>query len=654
MLRFAIYVSNHGYGHASRVAALAKEFNKFGIWTEIRTNRPAFLFSDLDQSYSRISLAELDFGVIHAEGLKTDLIRTEESLLQLLSRRSEIVQREVSFLREEQIDCVVSDIPFLICEAAAYANLPVLALSNFDWYFIYSELFRAKPNLKPVLNTIYGIYSKVKLAYRVPFSDAASMVAFPKAKEMGILARKKDSYRDIRGLHHLDAKLPIALSSHGGEGEIDLGLESFLKVWPGYLISSSASLEASNHLRIEKDADFLDYLKAADILITKPGYSSLAEAVQAGKTILYKQRLNYPEERVLVGGLSGYPMAKDLGQTKLTKSTWKALLGSLPEPGKKRIPVRYRNANNVIAAQMVSDFLKLGKRGELISVFDMGSNNLNFCLYDCSSEKPVHETQLPVGLAKGLKKGFLTKAAIHRANRALQQLNEFDCSIDSSKVLIGTAACRAAKNLDELQARIHQDIGLTLKVINSKDEANFAFQSARPHLLVDESSVVIDIGGYSTELVLSKGKRKYGSRSLPLGLLDLYQNNREEEQRLNRIREQLATLEFSVPDRIITVGLTGAFLLKVLRKSLSYIHSNELLKITRDQLLHLLQVLDTDSSGEYEAYLPEPANKEILAVSAHFMIEVLDRFEQNQILVCTDGIALGYARHISNKTKRKI
>lgn len=653
MLRFAIYISNHGYGHASRMAALAKEFNRFGIWTEIRTNRPNFLFSDLMPNHARLSVAELDFGVVHAEMLKTDLDRTRSALLELFSRRTEIVEREVQFLREQHIDCVVADIPFLIFEAASYAGLPVLAISNFDWHYIYSEIFANDVSLRPVINTIFGLYSKAKLSYRLPFSDLCSMGAFPDAQMVGILARKKDNYLDIRKRHDLDPMFPIALSSHGGEGEIDLGLDAFLKVWPGYLISGSDSLQADNHIRIEKDADFLDYLKAADILITKPGYSSLAEAVGHGKTIFFRQRLNYPEERVLTAGLRGYPKAYDLGQKQINRSNWKALLSKVSEGTKKQTHPRYHIANAEIAALMISDYLKVGKRGELISVFDLGSNNLNYCLFDRLTGHSVHNAQLSVGLAKGMTDNVITGVAISRATRALKQLSYFDKSIDSVKYLIGTATCRRAQNIDALKEQIQDKIRLKLQSISARDEAELAYLAARRHLLHNERYLIVDIGGSSTEFVFCKGTNKLHVQSLSLGLLELKKHWKDLTHFRSIISDAFRELNKYHVDKIIAVGLTGAFILKVLNCSQSFLYLDELAPIRKSQLQELTTSLEKSAFGNYEAYLPEPGNRDILAVSASLLMEILDRFEQHQIMVCTDGIAFGYANRINRKNLRK-
>ncbi|NLN85264.1 MAG: hypothetical protein GX135_04060, partial [Candidatus Cloacimonetes bacterium] len=99
MLNFAIYVSDHGFGHATRMAALAEELIRFGIFVHIRSARPDYIFAGLDSKYYQKWDVVCDFGVKHGENLAPDLKATEEALLELMGQRSSILEREVDFLR---------------------------------------------------------------------------------------------------------------------------------------------------------------------------------------------------------------------------------------------------------------------------------------------------------------------------------------------------------------------------------------------------------------------------------------------------------------------------------------------------------------------------------------------------------------------------
>ena len=68
--------------------------------------------------------------------------------------------------------------------------------------------------------------------------------------------------------------------------------------------------------------------------------------------------------------------------------------------------------------------------------------------------------------------------------------------------LIATEACRAAENGGEFRARIAEEVGLELEIIDRETEAALAATGCTP--LIDpeaEGVVLFDIGGGSSELV---------------------------------------------------------------------------------------------------------------------------------------------------------
>ena len=80
MLRFAIYTSNHGFGHATRMAALAEELNRFGVFVHLRSDRPKHLFGNLNRNLSSVEDVSLDFGVRQYPNLDCDIERTKSEL----------------------------------------------------------------------------------------------------------------------------------------------------------------------------------------------------------------------------------------------------------------------------------------------------------------------------------------------------------------------------------------------------------------------------------------------------------------------------------------------------------------------------------------------------------------------------------------------
>jgi exopolyphosphatase/guanosine-5'-triphosphate,3'-diphosphate pyrophosphatase len=98
--------------------------------------------------------------------------------------------------------------------------------------------------------------------------------------------------------------------------------------------------------------------------------------------------------------------------------------------------------------------------------------------------------------------------------------------VDASRA-VATEACRRAVNFDEFRCRVRDEVGLSLEVISSEEEARLALYGCAPLLDPDIGyALFFDIGGGSTELTwLSiggpQGARLEDSISLPIGVVTL-------------------------------------------------------------------------------------------------------------------------------------
>lgn len=83
-----------------------------------------------------------------------------------------------------------------------------------------------------------------------------------------------------------------------------------------------------------------------------------------------------------------------------------------------------------------------------------------------------------------------------------------------------TYALRTAGNAASVAARIGRQLGVPLRVLSGREEARFAYLGARSALTLRRANtLLVDIGGGSTELVLARRGRVAHAHSLPLGAL---------------------------------------------------------------------------------------------------------------------------------------
>lgn len=80
-----------------------------------------------------------DLGVIQADSLMMDKAATLEKLLEIKKHQNSIIASEVNFIRQNRVNLILADIPFLASKIAVAANVPCWMVGNFGWDFIYQD-----------------------------------------------------------------------------------------------------------------------------------------------------------------------------------------------------------------------------------------------------------------------------------------------------------------------------------------------------------------------------------------------------------------------------------------------------------------------------------------------------------------------------------
>jgi exopolyphosphatase / guanosine-5'-triphosphate,3'-diphosphate pyrophosphatase len=161
-----------------------------------------------------------------------------------------------------------------------------------------------------------------------------------------------------------------------------------------------------------------------------------------------------------------------------------------------------------------------------VAVVDIGTNSTRLLIADVDAgERSVRElvresqvTRLGDGVDAG---GSLSDEA---AQRVFQTLTEYRAAIDShgasANLAVLTSAVRDAANGSDFAARVRQDFHLDARVLSGQEEAQLTFLGAmagRP--APTEPTVVIDIGGGSTEFVVGVRRTAGFHTSLPAGVV---------------------------------------------------------------------------------------------------------------------------------------
>jgi exopolyphosphatase/guanosine-5'-triphosphate,3'-diphosphate pyrophosphatase len=162
-----------------------------------------------------------------------------------------------------------------------------------------------------------------------------------------------------------------------------------------------------------------------------------------------------------------------------------------------------------------------------IAVIDLGTNTFNLLIADVSkTDVDVIHTEkdgVAIGMG-GLNNGVIVSDAILRGIKTLSHFADM-CErhfVDEIKAF-GTSALRGAINGADFVSLIEKETGIQVKIISGEEEAKLIYEGVRWTFDFTEQTMVMDVGGGSTEFILAD---EYGVKelvSLDIGVSRIFQ-----------------------------------------------------------------------------------------------------------------------------------
>lgn len=311
----AVYVSGHGFGHATRVGEVLRAVRERepGLPITVSTAAPAFLFEGVVPPPLDVRRVECDVGLAQKDALVIDEQGTVGAWRAFMEGFEERVAGEAAWLRRSGARLVLADIPPLAFDAAARAGLPSIALGNFSWDWIYAHLAPREPALAEAAERCRESYGRAERLLRLPFRCDAS--AFREVVDLPLVVRRPAVSRaEARRRLALDGR-PLVLVSFGGVGLPGLQASAFAPLRDHQVVFTGVGADgpAPPNLRKLADAEvkarglgYPDLVGAADVVLTKPGYGIVTDCIGAGVRLVYTDRGDFPEYPVMVAEMPQY------------------------------------------------------------------------------------------------------------------------------------------------------------------------------------------------------------------------------------------------------------------------------------------------------------------------------------------------------------
>jgi UDP:flavonoid glycosyltransferase YjiC (YdhE family) len=348
------YITGHGYGHAVRssqvIEALTAASPQLKIF--VRTTAPEWLFPPIAYSHRAI-----DVGVVQNDSLSMDLAATVKACRHLHENLTGIIAEELKYILDNNIGLIIGDIPPLCFEIASRAGLPSVAITNFTWEFIYRGYVRQYPDFAPLVADMERYYKHATLALTLPYS--CELDVFPRREAIPWIARVSPLTKDqARRKFALPPSATTVLLSFGGLGLNQLPWKCLAKPSEYYFVAAGNTRREEGNLRIIPDAqkNYADIVRAADVVVTKPGYGIVADAIAHQIPVVYTDRGDFAEHTKLVEALNNCTTAEFIPQSDLLAGKLKPYLNRVLKRACNRSPVALNGA--AVAAQRILSLLE--------------------------------------------------------------------------------------------------------------------------------------------------------------------------------------------------------------------------------------------------------------------------------------------------------
>jgi hypothetical protein len=356
MLTIYAAITNHGFGHATRMASVAAEIQRRcpDVLLILATSAPRWLLDSYIQGDFIHRHAAVDIGVIQSDSLTMDRETTLARLKQIRAEERSLVAREVAFLQQNRVDLVLADIPPLATAIARAAGVPCWMISNFGWDFIYRPW---GGEFVAMADWIADLFAQCDRLFRLPFHE--SMSAFPRITDVGLTGGSPHfSMTEMRQKFGITASVErTILLTFGGLGLAQIPYANLANFPDWQFITFDRQAPDLPNLIKVSDSQYrpVDFMPLCHAVVSKPGYSTFAEACRMGTPIITITRDDFAESPVLLAGMQDCHPHQILTSEEFYQSHWEFLEYPLQPP---RTNVQVDQDGNGAIAEAVMEYYR--------------------------------------------------------------------------------------------------------------------------------------------------------------------------------------------------------------------------------------------------------------------------------------------------------
>ncbi|MEN8191783.1 MAG: hypothetical protein ABFS12_03130 [Bacteroidota bacterium] len=191
-----------------------------------------------------------------------------------------------------------------------------------------------------------------------------------------------------------------------------------------------------------------------------------------------------------------------------------------------------------------------------IASIDIGSNTVLLLISEIDTNKKVLNPLLNIYRMPRISKGMNNSKIIDQISidKLLDVLKEYKSLIieyECSHVIVNaTQALRTANNSKTILSKIKSELSFDINIISGEREAYLSFLGVLSGFQRGDSTIVIDIGGASTEIIAGQSNEILFSKSYPIGVVTLtekFSKSPLTSKQLEEMKNYIATIFNDLP-----------------------------------------------------------------------------------------------------------
>ena len=305
----------------------------------------------------------------------------------------------------------------------------------------------------------------------------------------------------------------------------------------------------------------------------------------------------------------------------------------------------------------------LDGKPDLIAALDLGSNSFHLIVARLNAGvlEPLHKIKHPVRLRSGLNKS--NELSYESILRAVASLKEMAVTMKDNRIknvrVVATHTLREAVNRNTFLSLAEQSLGFPIEIISGSEEARLIYQGVVRSESIEGTSLVIDIGGGSTEIVCGQGTNTKYRESKSMGCISFTERyfskgisqkafKRAEIAALQKLEQCSHKFKKSTPSRVFATSGTAKALFKAIglvNKKTDRLMLSDLLKL-KDLLCQNTGIAKLSSVGIDEA------RSSVLPAGLAIMIAITKSLKLTALSFCPAALREGVLFEMDQQNKQ--